>query len=194
MPEPGKSQYDFRTEDGNALEVLLGAPDNGWPSAIINRKKFEGVTSLHSSRTSWAGHIAQEVALEPAFGLTVGTAWDPATRLLRADVNAVARKNVSGPIRITLMITESGIVDFQKDQRYGEVLEYVHNHVLRDVLSNSVEGDVVASGIVTSGQSIDYAVNYTMPAEWKSEKCEVVAFISDGNTRYIYQAGHAKVE
>jgi len=193
-PEPGKSMFDFRTADGNALEMILGAPDNGWPSAIINRKKFEGATSLHSSRTSWAGYIAQELENEALFGLTVNTTWDPGTRALRADVNAIARDNVAGPLRITLLITESGIVDYQKDIRYGEVPEYVHKHVLRDVISNSVEGDVVVTGSVTAGQSIDYAVNYTLPAEWKSEKCEVVAFISDGNSRYIYQAGHAKVE
>ncbi|HRW75479.1 MAG: Omp28-related outer membrane protein [Lewinellaceae bacterium] len=193
-PIPNKSKYDFRTTDGDALEGILGIPDKGYPSAIINRKEFPGEGSLHSVKTAWAGYIGQELADEAVFGLTLGTTWDPGTRALRADVNAIARENVSGPLRITLLITESGIVDYQKDIRYGEVPEYVHKHVLRDVISNSVEGDVVATGIVTAGQSLDYAVNYTLPAEWKSEKCEVVAFISDGNSRYIYQAGHAKVE
>lgn len=194
MPIPNKSKYDFRTTDGDALEKILGVPDKGYPSSIINRKEFPGEGSLHTVKTSWAGYIGQEVAQEAAFGLTVGTTWDPGTRALRADVNAIARQNITGPVRITLLITESGIIDYQKDIRYGEVPEYEHKHVFRDILSNSVEGDVVASGTVTSGQSIDYSVNYTLPAEWKSEKCEVVAFISDGNTRYIYQAGHAKVE
>lgn len=194
IPETGKSKYDFRSEDGDALEVLLGTPDKGWPSAIVNRKEFPGEGSPHTSKSSWAGYIGQEVALEASFGLTVGTTWDAGTRVLHADVNAIARENITGPVRITLLITESGIIDYQKDIRYGEVPEYEHKHVLRDVLSTSVEGDVVATGTVTAGQSIDYAVNYTLPVEWKSEKCEVVAFISDGNTRYIYQAGHAKVE
>ncbi len=193
-PIPNKSKYDFRTADGDALEDILGVPDKGYPSSIINRKEFPGEGSLHTVKTSWAGYIAQEVAEEAAFGLTVGTAWDPGTRALRVDVNAIARQNVSGPVRITLLITESGIIDYQKDIRFGEVPEYVHKHVLRDVISTSVEGDVVATGAVTAGQSIDYAVNYTLPADWKSEKCEVVAFISDGATRYIYQADHAKVE
>lgn len=193
-PIPNKSKYDFRTPDGDALEGILGIPDKGYPSSIINRKEFPGEGSLHTVKTAWAGYIGQELENEAVFGLTVNTTWDPGTRALRADVNAIARENLTGPLRITLLITESGIIDYQKDIRYGDVPEYEHKHVLRDVISGSVEGDVVATGTVTAGQSLDYAVNYTLPEEWKSEKCEVVAFISDGASRYIYQAGHAKVE
>ena len=117
MPIPNKSKYDFRTADGDALEDILGVPDKGYPSSIINRKEFPGEGSLHTVKTSWAGYIGQEVAQEASFGLTVGTTWAAGTRALRADVNAIARENITGPVRITLLIRESGIIKYQKASR-----------------------------------------------------------------------------
>ena len=53
------SRFDFRTAEGDALEKRLGAP-LGYPTAVINRKKFTGQTGLQVGRSQWAGLIAAE--------------------------------------------------------------------------------------------------------------------------------------
>lgn len=191
-PIPNKSKYDFRTPEGDALNVFLGSPDKGYPSSIINRRNFPGETSLHNVITKWPAYIESETTQEAAFGLDLQPEFDPATRELTVQVTGIARRAVNNPLRITVMITESGIVDYQKDAILGEIPEYIHKHVLRGMVNTNAEGDVLAPG-ATAGQTLLYQGSRTLPADWKEDKCELVAFISDGNTRYVYQAAKKKL-
>ncbi|MBP6185665.1 MAG: Omp28-related outer membrane protein [Saprospiraceae bacterium] len=193
-PIPNKSKYDFRTPAGDALNTYLGTPDKGYPSSIINRKQFPGETSLHNVAATWAGYLAQEVALSPKVGLNVVPVFDPATRKLSVTVNGIAREAISAPLRVTVLLTESGIIDYQKDIRFGDVPEYIHKHVLRNVLNANFEGDIVAPSGVNAGQTILYNTETTLPEAWKADKMEVVAIIANGNSKYVYQAAKKKVE
>ncbi len=193
-PIANKSKYDFRTPAGDALNTFLGTPDKGYPSSIINRKQFPGETSLHNVAATWAGYLGQEVALQPKMGLNVIPVYDPATRKLKVTVSGIARESISSPLRVTVLLTESGIVDYQKDIRFGDLPEYIHKHVLRTILSTNFEGDIIAPSGVNAGQTVNYDVETTLPLVWKAEKMEVVALITNGNSKYVYQAAKKKIE
>lgn len=192
-PIPNKSKYDFRTTAADNLNNLLGTPDKGYPSAIVNRKQYPGETSLHTTKGSWAGYIEQEAAQDPAMGLDLDFTFDPATRRLAVQVNALGRSNVSTPLRVTVMVTESGIVDYQKDIRFGDIADYVHKHVFRGMLNAATNGDLLSETGIAVGQKLSWSAELVLPDTWKAEKCELVAFVSDGNSKYVLQAAKKKM-
>ena len=181
------STYDFRNQEGHDILDNLGWPE-GIPSAVVNRKKYTDEVDLQLGLTSWAGYIASEVSQEPKLELDINTTFDASNRSLQIDVNILPRENISGDLRLTLMITENGIIDKQATPD-GVVDDYVHNHILRDVISTT-EGDVLGALNAFEAKVVNY--NYTIPAAdgsgpWIPENCQVVAFVS-----YIGQAGLAK--
>ena len=187
-PVPGKNQFDFRTEDGNFLETFLGQPDKGYPSSVINRKEFPGEGSLHTPQPTWAGYVAQEVAQEAVIGVNLTATYDPATRELRANVIGIAREDIDHPVRMTVLVVEDGIIDYQKDIRFGDVPDYEHKHVLRDIITTNPEGDMVAPNGLLSGVNLSFEVTTIIPEEWKVEKCKVIAFATNADNKEILQA------
>lgn len=195
-PYPG-SQYDFRNQDAHDILEGLGFPE-GIPSGIINRKLFEGEADLQLGLPSWAGYIADEIQEEPKTSLHVENHYDDATRQLTINVNLLPLENIEGDLRLTVVITESGIINKQATPD-GVVEDYVHDHIFRDAIS-STEGDVV--GNLTAQESKTFTYNYTLPeadgsGPWIPENCEVIAYISyagqGGGKKDVLQGGHAKV-
>lgn len=191
-PFPGKSKYDFRNADADGLNNFLGAPDKGYPSAIINRRPFPGQNSLHNPLSQWAGLFNEEVNKEAAIGLKIESDYQSADRSLSVKVTGLARTAINHPLRVTVMLTESYIVDYQKDIRYGDVLDYVHKHVLRDVLNSNVEGDPFATGM-TTGQEAVFNISGTLNEQWIPENCELIVFVSDPATKYVLQVAKKKL-
>ena len=74
------------------------------------------------------------------------------------------------------MITESGVIDAQRLPDYSIQKDYVHNHVLRDVLGNP-KGQLVDrpynSGVPIEIKMATYHVN----PEWKVENCKLIAIV-----------------
>jgi hypothetical protein len=187
-PHATYSKYDFRTPAGNALETFLGAAPQ-WPIAIVNRRQFPGDPSMHAVQAKWAGYIAEEVAKDPAVGLTMSSDFNPDTRLLSVTVRGLARQGVSSPLRMNIVITESDIIDYQKDVRFGDVLDYKHKHVLRGMMNATFAGgDLVAPNGLQQGQEVLYQAEMVIPDEWNPANCELIAFIANSDTKYVIQA------
>jgi hypothetical protein len=192
-PHPTYSKYDFRSPEGNALENFLQKPSL-WPSAIINRNQFPGEIGLQLGKQQWPTYIEQEVARDPIIGLSITRDYDASTRLLKVNVVGVARQNIDAALRVNVVLTESGIIDYQKDSRFGDVLDYNHKHVLRKMLNTNFEGgDPLAMNGLEQGATVGYNVEYTLPEEWNPANCELIAFVTDGDTRYVYQAAKTKL-
>lgn len=182
--------YDFRTQDGTQLQTFLGEPD-GYPSAVINRKLFPTEQFLQVGKDKWAGYIQAEAASPPIISVALTHTYDPATRTLEATVNLVPSEDISGDTHLSLLITESGIVDLQQTPA-GFVPDYVHKHVLRDVLTN-YDGDPIQESL-TTGAVIQKTFSYTLPDNWNANNCHLVAFVSRaGASKEVLQVTEKKV-
>lgn len=187
-PHATYSKYDFRSPAGNALETFLGSAPQ-WPIAIVNRRQFPGDPSMHAVQAKWAGYIAEEVAKDPLIGLTMTSTYDPSTRMLSVTVRGLARQDVPVPLRMNIAITESNIIDYQKDVRFGDVLDYNHKHVLRGMMNTTFAGgDLVAPNGLNQAQEIQYQADMIIPDQWDPAHCELIAFITNSDTKYVYQA------
>ena len=189
------SQFDFRTEEGEMLEDYLGGY-LGKPAASFNRIFQESANyTLVSFPNTWPPYFHAEVEKFAKVHVDVETVYDEVSRDLGINVLITAQENIAGDLRISVMLTESHIIDKQIDGS-TYIDDYEHNHVLRDMLTNT-EGETLI-GTMTGGQTVTRMYTYTIPPEdgwWVAANMEVVAFVSliTADTREVLQAGSAHV-
>lgn len=113
--------------------------------------------------------------------LTPVADYDPDTRTLTVTVrghipNGSADRLKANDPRLTVMLTENGIEGRQGGVTVPMDGPYIHDHVLRDVLTKTW-GDALVFDEQGNFESGQYKV--VLPAGWNAEKMQVVAFVSD---------------
>lgn len=171
-----ESKYDFRTDEGSSIETFLGTPI-GYPSAVIDRKQFPGGFGLQAFKTQWAGFIQQELALDPGVSINIDPVFEAATRKLTVNVTILPTKNLPGEHRLSIMLTENHIIDWQINGA-DHIEDYEHEHVLRAMLTG-FDGAVVPETF-TAGVAVTKQFSFNVPASWAAENCHIVAFVHHG--------------
>ena len=187
--------HDFRTPEAENLINYLKNPPS-YPSAVVNRKDFDGgFYIIQYPLSKWAGFIDQELESDAKIGVTITKNYDPITRELSVQVTGLAAENLSGDLRLTVMITENNIEDAQETPGAGIVLDYNHKHVFRTTMTN-YDGDSFATQL-NVGDNYDESYSMILPEEWDAAECEVIAFVSlvDGDEyKEVLQAAEVHVE
>jgi len=168
-------QYDLRTDEGEALFDYLG-PNLGYPAGVIDRRKFNN--DFQQGRNVWAGYVQQESEIEPTVEFTIERTYDEGSRHLHLLVEGRAKTNITEPVRISVAVTESGIIDAQDDAEVSPhiVPDYVHNHVLRDMLTPYDGQDLAPS--LAEAQDFSAEFDYDVDAAWNAGMCNIIVFIS----------------
>ncbi len=182
-----ENRYDFRTPEGNGLLNLLGQP-LGYPSAVINRRKFEGEPDLQLGRSQWPGFIAEELAKAPAFDVRLAPVFSVQGRELRVDVDVVRLDNAAStpPLRLSGFIVENDVADVQLTPE-GKREDYPHKHVLRKALT-AFDGTPVGQDLQTAS-TVRRSYVFTFPSVWKAESCRLIAFVHrSGGSWEVLQA------
>ncbi len=173
-----ENKYDFRTADGTALANFIGTA-SFYPTAAINRSVVPPETQPFLPRAIWSGIISEELAKPPVVGLFLNSEFDMVSRKLDIDVTIAPKTTLYGEHRLTVLITQDSIVDYQK-KGLEKIPDYIHRHVLRDVLSQPT-GDVLEESL-TSTAAVTKTYSFTIPADWHEKHCSVVAFVHHGTT------------
>ena len=66
--------------------------------------------------------------------------------------------------------------------------DYVHNHVLRDMMTFSLGEDIALSPILTNAIFTEQKVSDPLDASWDETNIEVVSFVFNARTFEILQA------
>lgn len=190
-PPYNSSNYDFRTDAGDDLLSYLGEP-LGYPTAVVNRKKFEGEFDLQLGQSSWAGFIAADTIGEPQVKIDLNADYNDSDRSLKVTTTLYVQETISeDDIRLSLMVTESGIKDLQLTPA-GQEDDYTHKHVLRSMITN-FDGDPVLDAF-TAGAEIEKQFNYTLPDEIVANKSSIIAILSlNGERKDVIQAHEVKL-
>ena len=186
------NKYDFRTSEGKELADYIGVFE-GAPSAAVDRFETPNATSLFVvPHTEWPGLIVSEFARDHELGLFMTTGFDKQERDLDIQVNIAPEKTLSGDLRLTVVITQDSI-DVQNDDNVI-VKDYVHRHVLRDVVTRPT-GDPINEALL-AGTVISKKFQVKLPATWKEEHCSVVAYVHRGGdpVKDVLQAVEKHVE
>lgn len=171
--------FSLNCTDSELLEAQYLGPVTGYPSATVNRKVFEGESGIVTSLNKWAGHIGQELCERAMVDVNISSVLNETDRKLSVTVDILPKDFVTSvaaeDIALTILITENDIVGYQKTPT-GIDMSYVHEHVLRDVLSVNYSGDVIyPKGSALSAEQ-KVVSDYALPADWDVDNCHIVAF------------------
>jgi hypothetical protein len=182
------SKFDFRTAEGDALERNLGAP-LGYPTAVINRKKFTGQTGLQVGRSLWAGLISGETKEASAVSFSVEKTYNSTTKQFQMTIKAVENtKDALKNVVFSAMITEDNIVDNQETPS-GKRSDYKHRHVFRGFAANEVA--INPTGI----SAVNYSFSGVLKPNWVVENCSMALVLSQNNgaTKDVLQVAEVKI-
>ncbi|MDO4210363.1 MAG: Omp28 family outer membrane lipoprotein [Bacteroidales bacterium] len=183
----GAMSLNINTPIGLATE--LGEDYNkhfgvqAWPSGMVDRTDGNGNAGKTCDFTSWTAAIVSQLSKELLVDLSANTTFNAETRVLHIDVSAEATQGhtLTADMKLTVWLTESGVVGQQLMPDASTNREYVHNHVLRESLSDPY-GDTMT--IDSNRATVSYS--HTIPAtygknKWavNPEEMAVVAFVTD---------------
>ena len=182
------SKFDFRTPEGDALEKNLGAP-LGYPTAVVNRKKFTGQTGLQVGRSLWAGLVASETKEASAASFSIEKTYNSTTRQFQMTIKAVENaKDALKNVVFSAIITEDNIVDNQETPS-GKRSDYKHRHVFRTFAANEIA--INPTGIA----AVSYSFNGVLKPNWVAENCSMALVLSqkNGTTQEVLQVSEVYV-
>lgn len=156
---------------------------DGAPSVTINRAKTKYKDEGGRNRSATVFHPAyMETADRSQFdettyaSINISNSYDADTRELNVKVSGALSRNDIESLRLTVLVKESGMVDYQQDYffTYEGWNEFRHTNAVRAFLTNE-KGDE----IVINKQRYSENFTITLKDKWEAENCMVVAFLSE---------------
>ncbi len=168
--------------------IMLYQGSNSYPSGSFDRSvgwdsQTAIVTGLgfyeeyHSEVAAELSSFYDYLAEAPAFAtVNINSTYDADTReaviTVSGDLTPDFDQMLGADSKLTVYITEDGIVARQLNQGTW-VSDFVHNGVMRRALPS-----VFGGNLNRNGDTYENVYTYTIPASWKPENLNVVAFIS----------------
>jgi hypothetical protein len=177
---------DFRTPEGIAISqsVLV----SGIPTGVVDRKDFDSDGTPTEGWPFWDAKVKQQLLQAPPVNVDVTvSSYTPATRELIVKVKLHYTSDVTADQSISVMITESDIVNPQVWPDLTVDEDYIHNHILRDMLTPS-GGDPIDTPTPTN-RVIEREFYLVLGEHWNPANCEVIAFVHErAGFREVIQA------
>lgn len=110
--------------------------------------------------------------------VVINNGYDAATRRLDVTVSGALCKVDYSTLMLTVLVKESGMIDYQKDyyKTFEGWSEFRHTNAVRAFLTRA-DGDTVK---VDDTRHYTATYSLTLGNGWKAENCMVVAFLSEG--------------
>lgn len=190
--DPLHADEDLRTEEALLLNDYLG-PAIGWPASFIDRKDFDNDDYMPEIPANVVPYCGDQVVLTPPCNITITNTYDATSRKLDVVVRVDYTSAVTLQNKLSVVLIENGIIAAQVDDNVGgEVEDYEHNHVMRDMLSYYL-GDALPEENVP-GRWYTFVYSTTLPTEWNADNMAVVAFVHNFETdnKEVLQAAEAE--
>ncbi|MEP7323059.1 MAG: Omp28-related outer membrane protein [Saprospiraceae bacterium] len=180
QPTNRENKLTLDNSFGQQLISLFNQPQ-GYPSAMIDRKLFNGQPSLFLGGSFWAGYIDQEKSKIPKLGMGLSTTIDSNSRMLTVVVSINGLVDMSAQsLMLSIALSENNIKDAQLTP-IGIDTNYIHQHVMRTFLGN-VFGNTIDPIILN--QSKTYSFSLLVPIAWALNQLQVVAFVHNTGPDY----------
>ncbi len=184
------NNVDLRTEDGNKWSETLGMLSSPKPMALLNRTMSGNNYVQYNPTGSLDGNI--DAILEQPATVAIAANADLAEDNMNILVDIEFLQNTTDPLTLTLFLMEDGIVAPQMLPTGTPDSAYVHNHVLRDVITDVWGKDIDAAG--NAGTKRRCLISYNgMSSDWNLANCHIVAFVSKKATREILNAAECSI-
>ena len=166
---------DFTTDAGDAYYNEF-EPD-AFPAAMVDRSFDGNLVSINSNYDTWSTDVLERAIETSPVDLQLDVTRND--RNLSIDVTAEVNSAMGYGLSLQLWLVEDSIRGAQLSSS-GIILDYVHNHVLRDAI-NGTWGEEI--GVPVAGSTVARSYNYTIGEACKPENCRVVAFLYETASR-----------
>ncbi len=116
---------------------------------------------------------------EQSFEIVIGRQFDPTSRQLQVNIQAVSLTDLDGHFFITACLVEDNIVGWQIIPG-GTDKEYVFHNVFRGTL-NGAYGESFEDHHVDSDDTFSFSYNTEINADYNADECYVVVYVYDRN-------------
>lgn len=159
-----------------------------FPNGLVNRGEVLGYKS-------WAGAVASAITASTNYANMSGNAYfneDLSQISVAVSGSFVEDYKEDGEINVIVMVVEDSIVARQLTPTEGVKADYVHNHVLRTVIS-APWGDRVAAAAPSRGTAFAADFKGALDPKWRTEHLSVVAALVNAQSREVIQAAHIEI-
>ena len=158
-----------------------------------------GVVGRRTGIINWAAYnnpvVIQTISIQPTVRIEVTKTYNSSTRQLDATANLIALQTMTGNYYLNFVLTESGMIYPQTSNGSCPPggSNYVHKHVVKGMLNGDIGQAVNTGGTWTQGDTITKTLNYTIPAGFVADNCDLNTFVylssgSISTTSYVMQA------
>ena len=184
------SHEDYEISEATTIDDFLG-PAVGWPAASIDRFDWGGNGEIVYGTGEWVTNVNNRLSVTPPVNVYLESDFNDNSREMIVTVTLKFNQDVPTDVRFSLSVTESGIVDAQQTPS-GIDTFYVHEHVLRDMISPATGFPINVS--TPEGRVIIKQFSFEVPEHWDEDHCEVVGFVHrDDGLKTVLQAAKTYV-
>lgn len=194
-------QRDHFTVNGSQ-KITNNLKVNGAPTITVNRSTTR--TSGGISVCFHPGYLPEvnrsQFDDSTYVGLNLTTTYDASTRNLIVDVNGMVVKQDHPELKLTLLIKESGMIDYQSDyyKTYEGWEEFCHVNAVRAFLTNPLGDEIVLERDTQKCYApiepmfFNAQYEFTMSENWLPENSSVVAIVSE-DVKPVVQAAQQPI-
>ena len=185
VPFPGDP--DLRCDDGTTWDNYYGI--NAIPSAFINRDRSKQYSGQMSAITA---DLQSALTESPVLGLAVSADSTADGTGIDVSVSLQFEQQVDAPLTLTLALIEDSLA-YRQSHGENVVEGYMHNHMLRDVLTDVWGAEVDADGTAGERRKATFGTYHLKDTSIKLKNCHIVAFVSDRASKRVLNSASCKI-
>lgn len=138
----------------------------GFPTGVVN------MNSGFVNYSDWGGLYIRSAVEQTNVTIDAKVRYDEATRSMTAEVGVDNLDQKSQELKLIAWLTEDSIVGLQRMPDGSQNQQYLHNHVLRDTLTQAFgEPFTLAARYTTT-------LDYTLPERFVAAHCNLVVLVA----------------
>ena len=187
------SFHELTSYKSQAISTFIG-PVSAKPSAAIDRKLFAGESSKILDLTKWTTKVNEQLATTSPVNIQLSSIYNAVDTTTLLTFKAHFTQAITDPLKFTIMLNETDIVTAQLMPTNDVDTNYVHEHVMREVVTDN-EGNSIGTAAITPGRVFIKQYRVKLNGEWDLDKVSIVAFIHKTGSSYdILQGAEIKLK
>ena len=144
----------------------------GYPTGMIDGRRYMGNYSSADYFVQWVGEILDETETAYPVSSAIGFASSFSGRTLSIDLKLYLRE--AADYKVTVLLTESGIVGYQSDYEQGDHQDYHHDNIARIAVTNAA-GDALTTTADRTLKKIHYST--TIPSGYNKDNMKILVIV-----------------
>ncbi|MGB0166156.1 MAG: Omp28-related outer membrane protein [Luteibaculum sp.] len=194
-PQAKKFLSDFRTPASQQWDDFFEISVNGNPNGMVNRKGEDAV--WYKFPGEWFSEVQASLGQQADLELNLAASLSDS---ICATAFIQPLRILGNDLSISIVLMEDSVVDWQKNYEnggdpnypYGDVENYVHNHVLRKNF-NGIFGSALQLQEVGTDSIVPVGYKIAIDSTWNTENLSVLGFVFRTDTKEVLQVNKAKV-